>query len=148
MGYEDIVEQLKAPNERHEHQFENRELVGAAPRCFLSLGHKRVSDIWPILVMCVWVLLVGGTVIQNTRLLRMFRNRYPQLAQKELPAVFNGRRDPEKAIYFFRRRAINALQPHADLWRERQRFVVLVSLTVGYLLLLAVTIIALGILLT
>src|SRR5262245_56470460 len=30
---------VTAPNERDEHQFENRELENAAPRCALSLNH-------------------------------------------------------------------------------------------------------------
>jgi len=98
--------------------------------------------------MCAWIVLVAGTVLQNIRLLRVFRDRYPQLAQKELPAVFGNYRDPEKAIYFFRKRAIAALRPHPDLWRERQRFVTLVIATIGYWLIGVVTILILGILLT
>jgi len=107
-----------------------------------------MSDAWSILPVCVWGALVAGTVIQNIRLLRVFRDRYPQLAHKELPAVFDNYRDPEKAIYFFRKRAVAALRPHKDIWLERQRFVILVNVTIGYWLVGAVTIIILAIFLT
>jgi hypothetical protein len=106
------------------------------------LGEEAMSGPWSILAMCVWAALVAGTVIQNIRLLRVFRNRYPQLAQKELPAARDDYR--EKAFYFFRKRAIAALRPHPDLWRERQRFVILAIVTIGYWLACGAAILTLG----
>jgi hypothetical protein len=107
-----------------------------------------MSSIWPISAMCVWMALCIATVIQNSRLLRMFRERYPQIAQREIPFVFDNWRHPEKAIFFFRKRAVDILRPDPDLWRERQRFVALVVATLGFLLACGVAICILGILLT
>ena len=62
----------------------------------------------------------------------MFRDRYPTIAARELPMAWDGMRDPEKAIFFFRKRAIVVLRPLPDIWRERQRFVVLVAITLSF----------------
>lgn len=98
--------------------------------------------------MVVWMALILTTAIQNRRLLRLFRERYPQVAQKEIPFVFDNWRHPEKAIYFFRKRTVETLRADPQLWRERQRFVALVFATVGFWLAGAVTICILGVLLT
>ena len=81
-------------------------------------------------------------------MLRMFRERYPQIAQREIPYVFDNWRHPEKAIFFFRKRAVEILRPDPSLWRERQRFVTLSFVTLGFWLAGAVAICILGILLT
>ena len=91
-----------------------------------------MSPLLPLLVMCVWMILCVVTVIQNERLLKMFRERYPQLARQEIPWVFDNWSHPEKAIFFFRKRAIDILRTDPILWRERQRFVVLTIVTVGF----------------
>ena len=98
--------------------------------------------------MGVWMVLCIATALQNGRLLRMFRERYPQIAQREIPYVFDNWRHPEKAIFFFRKRAVEILRPDPSLWRERQRFVALAFVTLGFWLAGAVTICILGILLT
>jgi hypothetical protein len=105
-------------------------------------------DMIPIFAMAVWVILCVTTSLQGGRLLRMFRDRYPQIAQREIPYVFDNWRHPEKAIFFFRKRAVEILRPDAYLWRERQRFVALVFATLGFWLAGIVTICILGILLT
>lgn len=102
----------------------------------------------PVLAMGIWMTLVVATVIQNTRLLRLFRERYPQIAQREIPYVFDKRRHPEKAIYFFRKWAVGTLRADPHLWRERQRFVALVIATAAFWLAGGVAICILGILLT
>ena len=107
-----------------------------------------MSSAWPLSVMGVWMVLCIATALQNGRLLRMFRERYPQIAQREIPYVFDNWRHPEKAIFFFRKRAVEILRPDPSLWRERQRFVALAFVTLGFWLAGAVTICILGILLT
>jgi len=91
-----------------------------------------MSAVWPILAMVVWATLILATNIQGGRLLRMFRERYPQIAQREIPYAFDNWRHPEKAMFFFRRRARDILQADADIWRERQRFVALSLATLGF----------------
>jgi len=102
-----------------------------------------------LLVMGVWMILCVATVIQNGRLLKMFRERYPQIAQREIPFIFDDKwSHPEKAIFFFRKRAVDILRPDPNLWRERQRFVALVIVTLGFWVTCGVVIWILGILLT
>ena len=98
--------------------------------------------------MVIWMALILATAVQHSRLLRLFRDRYPQVAQKEIPFVFDNWRHPEKAIYFFRKRAVETLRADPQLWRERQRFVALAVATVGFWLGGAIRICILGILLT
>ena len=107
-----------------------------------------MSAVWPLSVMCIWMLLCIATTIQSARLLRMFRERYPQIAQREIPFVFDNWRHPEKALFFFRKRAVEILRPDPSLWRERQRFVGLVIVTLGFWLACGVAICILGWLLT
>jgi hypothetical protein len=66
----------------------------------------------------------------------------------EIPFVFDNRRHPEKAIFFFRKRARDILQPEPELWRERQRFVALSLAMLGWWVAGLITICILGILLT
>ena len=115
---------------------------------FWTLGKIAMSDLWPIVVMCIWAAFCIATVVQNSRLLRMFRDRYPTIAARELPMAWDGMRHPEKAIFFFRKRAIEVLRPLPDVWRERQRFVTLVVVTLSFLVALGVVICVLGIVLT
>src|SRR5579862_2216150 len=78
------------------------------------LGKFAMSNLWPILVIVVWGALCIATAIQNSRLLRVFRDRYPAIAARELPMAWDGWRHPEKAIFFFRKRAVEVLRPLPD----------------------------------
>jgi hypothetical protein len=98
--------------------------------------------------MVVWVVLIVATTIQGSRLLRLFGERYPQIAQREIPYVFDNWRHPEKAIFWFRKRAVELLRNDPELWRERQRYVGLVVATLGFWVALGVTIVVLGIVMT
>jgi hypothetical protein len=89
-----------------------------------------VSAIYPLALFFVTGLVWFLTAWQNSRLLCAFRERYPQIAQREIPYVFDRWRHPEKAIFFFRRRAVELLREDAGLWRERQRFMTLSALSV------------------
>ena len=107
-----------------------------------------MSSVWPLSVMCVWAILCIATAIQGGRLIKIFRERYPQIAQREIPFVFDNWNHPEKIFFFFRKRAVDILRPDPSLWRERQRFVVLVMVTLGFWVAGAVGICILGALLT
>lgn len=100
------------------------------------------------MVLCVWGILCIATAVQNHRLLKMFRERNPQVAQREIPFVFDNWRHPEKAMFFFRKRAVEILRQDPNLWRERQRFIALVIITLGFWLACGVAICIAGILLT
>ena len=113
----------------------------------ISLG-VNMSALWPASVMCVWAALCITTAIQGRRLFRMFRDRYPQIAARELPMAFDNFRHPEKAIFFFRKRAVECLRPHPDIWHARQRFVALVIATLGFWLAGGIAICILAIVLT
>ena len=88
--------------------------------------------LWLIVVLCGWVVLCIATAVQNSRLWRMFRARYPQIAEREIPFPFEQWRSAEKMIFFFRKRAVDVLRIDARLWRERQIFVSLVVVTVCF----------------
>ena len=90
--------------------------------------------------MAVWITLIVATAIQGSRLGRLFRDGYPEIALRELPSLFEYRRDPEKLFYFFRGRCVEAFRLHPELWRERQRFVRLVTATLGFWIALGITI--------
>ena len=61
----------------------------------------------------------------------MFRDRYTTIAARELPMAWDGLRDPEKVMFFFRKRAIAVLRPLPEIWKERQRFVALLIVTLS-----------------
>jgi hypothetical protein len=87
-----------------------------------------MSAIYPVVLFFatgfVWVL----TAMQNSRLVRMFWQRLPLIAQRELPGTLD--RHPEKIFFFFRHRAVEALRGDAVLWRKRRRFIILSVLSV------------------
>jgi hypothetical protein len=87
-----------------------------------------MSAMYPVILLLatgfVWVLMAW----QNSRLVHLFWQRLPHIAQRELPATLD--RHPEKAIFFFRRRAVEVLRGDEVLWRQRQRFLFLFALSV------------------
>jgi hypothetical protein len=90
-----------------------------------------MSAIYPVILFfatgLVWVLMAW----QNSRLLCAFRERFPQIAQREIPYVFDYWRHPEKTFFFYRRRAVEILREDPALWRERRRFIILSVLSVA-----------------
>jgi hypothetical protein len=65
------------------------------------------------------------------RLLHAFCDRFPLVAQREIPYAFNrGMAHPEKVIFLFRRRMVEFLRGDPLLWRQRQRFILLTVLSV------------------
>jgi hypothetical protein len=96
----------------------------------------------------VWFVLNGtvlwGMAFVSQRLLHQFKQAYPDLAEREIPRVFEGVRHPEQFLYFYRRRAAQVLKDDPRLLRLRRRLVVLtwlaVTLPIPTLIALAVAI--------
>ena len=100
-----------------------------------------MSAIYPVFLMFatawVWIL----TVRQSSRLIELFWQRLPKVAEREIPGTFD--RHPEKVIFFFRRRAVKVLRGDRLLWKQRQHFLLLVTLSalvpmVGFLMICVV----------
>jgi len=90
-----------------------------------------MSGIYPFALFCVTGLLWFATWLSARRLLHAFCDRLPLVAQREIPYAFDrGFAHPEKCIYFFRSRAAAALRSDTLLWRQRQRFILLSTLSV------------------
>ena len=87
-----------------------------------------MSAIYPLIFLLatafVWLL----TAWQNSRLVHLFWQRCPQIAQRELPGTLDPH--PEKTFFFFRRRAVEVLRGDEVLWRQRQRLLFLFALSV------------------
>lgn len=87
-----------------------------------------MSAIYPLILFFttgfVWVLMAW----QNSRLVHLFWQRLPHVAQREFPGTLD--RHPEKTFFFFRRRAAEVLRGDEVLWRERRRFIILSVLSV------------------
>jgi hypothetical protein len=107
-----------------------------------------VSAIYPGILFVMTCLVWFLTAWQSSRVLWIFRERHPQVAQREIPYVFDNWLHPEKVLFFFRRRASQILRGDLEVWRERQRFMVLALLSVVVPLLGSLTIIVYGILMS
>jgi hypothetical protein len=83
------------------------------------------SGILPLVFFVGTGLLWTTLVYQSTRVFHRFRAKYPEVAAKEIPYAFSWASHPEKAFYFFRKKARELLKQDPDLWRERQIFVFL-----------------------
>src|SRR5215204_2709120 len=89
-----------------------------------------MSGIYPFALFCVTGFLWFVTWLCAHRLLHAFCDRFPLVAQREIPYAFDrGFAHPEKGIFFFRRRAAEVLRGDPLLWRQRQRFILLSTLS-------------------
>ena len=66
------------------------------------------------------------TVFYSSRIFRVFLKAYPDVAAREIPFAFDAWAHPEKALFFFRRKAVELLRGDPILWPMRQRLVLLV----------------------
>lgn len=90
-----------------------------------------MSGIYPFALFCVTGLIWFVTWLCAHRLLHAFCDRFPSVAQREIPYAFDrGVAHPEKGIFFFRRRAAEVLRGDPLLWRQWQRFILLSALSV------------------
>jgi len=79
---------------------------------------------YAFILLLATLLLWYVTTWQNLRLLRAFRDRYPQVAREEIPYAFEEwPRHPEKTFFFYRRRAAELASRDPELWRLRRQFI-------------------------
>jgi hypothetical protein len=92
--------------------------------------------VYPFTLFCATGALWFVTWLYAHRLLHRFCARFPEVAQREIPYAFDRScAHPEKAIFFFRRRAAEVIRADPALWRERRRFIALSLLSVVFPLL-------------
>ena len=85
-----------------------------------AIDNGRLPLAWFLATSLLWVY----TIYYSHRLGRNFTNKYPHIALREIPYAGSHMAHPERAIYFFRRRARDVLQ-NPDLWKQRQYFIYL-----------------------
>ena len=92
-----------------------------------------MSATYPLILFCTTVALQLFTVWYGHRLLHAFCDRFPTVAQREIPYAFDRWfAHPEKGIFFFRRRAAEVVRADPTLSRLRRRFIVLSVLSVAF----------------
>ena len=92
-----------------------------------------MSGVYPFILFCATGVLWFVTWLYGHRLLHGFCARFPEDAQREIPYAFDRWfAHPEKAIFFFRRRAAEVIRAGPALWRERKRFIALSLLSVAF----------------
>ena len=83
-----------------------------------------MSATYPFILFCTTIALWWFTVWYAHRLLHAFCDRFPLVAQREIPYAFDRWfAHPEKAIFFFRRRAAEVTSADPALSRQRKRFI-------------------------
>ena len=87
------------------------------------------------MIIPVGVLLLVGAVwltmtIQCERLRAVFLKKYPKEAIRDIPYAFSRMKHPEKFLYFFRKKSYALLKADTELWKLRQRLVLLVWLSI------------------
>lgn len=79
----------------------------------------------PLILFSATIAIWWTTIWHGHRLFHGFCDRFPAIAQREIPyAPDRWVAHPEKAIFFFRRRAADILSADPTLRRLRNRFVV------------------------
>jgi hypothetical protein len=91
-----------------------------------------MSATYPFTLFCITGVLWFVTWLCAHRLLHAFCDRFPLVAQREIPCAFDRWfAHPEKGIFFFRRRAGEVLRGDPRLWRQRQWLLFLSALSVS-----------------
>jgi hypothetical protein len=89
-----------------------------------------MSGVYPVILSCITAAVWFVTSWHAHRLLHAFCDRFPSVAQREIPYAFDRwSAHPEKAIFFFRRRAAEVLRGDPSLWRQRQRLILFTVLS-------------------
>jgi hypothetical protein len=87
-----------------------------------------MSEVYPLLALILGVWL--ACFIQSHRLFYKFRAKYPDIAQRDIPYAFQTRENPEKLLYFLRRKSREVLRGDPELWGLRQQVKFLTVLSV------------------
>jgi hypothetical protein len=87
-----------------------------------------MSEVYPLLALILGVWL--ACFIQSHRLFYKFRAKYPDIAQRAIPYAFQTRENPEKLLYFLRRKSREVLRGDPELWGLRQQVKFLTVLSV------------------
>jgi len=87
------------------------------------------TAIYPLTLFIGTCLLWAFTAFYNGRIFQAFRKKYPDVAAREIPFAFDTSAHPEKALFFFRRKAVELLRGDPVLWPMRQRFLRLIMLS-------------------
>jgi hypothetical protein len=78
-----------------------------------------------LLVFLIIPLTWGLTIFQSHRLGRRFIAKYPKIAWREIPDACSHFAHPRNALFFFSSKARELISGDAELWKERQRLIVL-----------------------
>ena len=89
-----------------------------------------LNQVYPLLALTFVVWL--ACFVQSHRLFYKFRAKYPEIAQRDIPYAFQTRENPEKLLYFFRRKSAEVLRDDRELWglRQQVKFLVILSIIV------------------
>ena len=86
-------------------------------------------DISGVIMLSIFVLtgvLWLIVAIQGHRLFFIFRKKYPEVARREIPSAFEVYgRDPERFLYFFRKKSSALIQQDETLWKLKRQIIVL-----------------------
>jgi hypothetical protein len=85
-----------------------------------------MCGIYPFTLFCATAAIWFATWLYAHRLFHRFCARFPAVAQQEIPYAFDRWfAHPEKAIFFFRRRAAEVVRDDPLLSLQRRRFILL-----------------------
>jgi hypothetical protein len=84
-----------------------------------------MNGFYPFALFCTTGAVYLLTWVYAHRLLHRFCARFPDVAQQEIPYAFERWAHPEKAMFFFRRRAAEVVAQDPSIRRLRQRFIFL-----------------------
>lgn len=91
---------------------------------------NEMSEVYPLLtlIVVVWI----ACFIQSHRLFYKFRAKYPDIAKREIPHAFETRENPEKLLYFLRRKSLEVLRSDPELrgLRQQVKFLAILSVIV------------------
>jgi len=96
---------------------------------------ETIIDLIVIVIIMCWLL----TAIQGYRLVRLFKNKYPEIAKKKIPSAFTPyyKDNFEINLFFFSKENIPLLQKDQIIWKLRQQTKILFILSIGTPLLIA-----------
>jgi len=91
------------------------------------------TGVIPFSLLCVTAALWWFTAWYGHHLLRVFRDRFPGEASREIPFAYDDRvSHPGKVLYFFRRQAAEIVRSDPDLCCKRRRLIKLLLLCVVF----------------